>query len=233
MRRKLRNVRDAGIPFGVIFTLTLQNLNELAWVAAFAAEEGATMLQVHPLERVGRAREYPLDPPDDLELAYSFVQIARLQEQYRGRLKLQFDVADRALVKREPCRAFAIPAPEPAAIEAAPLASLVSPLVLQEDGWVVPVQHGFDTRHAIAHLSRGGFGAQAARWKQNRYTDFLELTRRVWDEIGEAPAHLPFTNWYGAVTMRSRQSGPRLPSPGEAVIVTTEEGAEARLRATP
>ncbi len=205
MRRKLGNVRDAGIPFGIIFTLTLQNLDELAWVAAFAAEEGAGLLQVHPLERVGRARDYALYPADDLELAYSFVEVARLQEQYRGRLTLQFDAADRTLVEREPCRAFAIPTPDPATIEAAPLAALVSLLVLQEDGWIVPVQHGFARHHAIAHLDHGGFRAQAAQWKRERYPAFLELSRRVWDEIRDAPAHLPFTNWYGAITTRSAE----------------------------
>jgi len=205
MRRKLRNVRSAGVTFGIIFTLTLENLDELAWVAEFAADEGASLLQVHPLEQVGRAREYALYPPDDLELAYCFLQVARLQQQYQGRLTVQFDAADRVLVEREPCRAFAIPTPEPDAIEAAPLASLVSPLVLQEDGWVVPIQHGFGLRHAIAHIDQGSFRAQAAQWKRDSYPDFLELSRRVWDEIREAPAHLPFTNWYGAMTMRSTQ----------------------------
>ncbi|MBS0561783.1 MAG: radical SAM protein [Proteobacteria bacterium] len=215
MRRKLSNVRDCGIPFGVIFTLTLENLNELAWVTAFAAEEGASLVQVHPLERVGRARDGVLNPPDDLELACGFLEVARLQAQYRGRLTLQFDAADRTLIEREPCRAFAIPTPDPTAAEAAPLASLVSPLVLQEDGWIVPVQHGFGRRHAIAHLGRGGFRAQASRWKRDGYPAFLELSRRVWDEIREAPGHLPFTNWYGAMTTRSSQS--EVPSNGAAM----------------
>jgi MoaA/NifB/PqqE/SkfB family radical SAM enzyme len=205
LRRKLGNVRDAGIPFGIIFTLTLHNLDELAWVAEFAAEEGANLLQVHPLESVGRARDFALYPADDLELAFTFVEVARLQEKHRGRLKLQLDVADRKLVEREPCRAFAIATPDRAAIEASPLADLVSPLVLQDDGWVVPVQHGFATHFAVAHLDRGGFRAQARRWKSERYPEFLDLSRRVWDEIRDAPAHLPFTNWYGAITRRSAQ----------------------------
>jgi len=207
MRVKLANVRAAGIPFGIIFTLTLQNLDQLAWVAAFAVEEGARLLQVHPLERVGRAKDYELYPPDDLELACSFIEVARLQRQYQGQLTLQFDAADRTLIEREPCRAFAIPTPDAAIYESAPLATLVSPLVLQEDGWVVPIQHGFSTKHAIAHLDRGSFRTQATRWKRERYPGFLELSRRVWHEIRDAPAHLPFTNWYGTMTTRSTDFG--------------------------
>jgi Fe-coproporphyrin III synthase len=203
MHGKLGNVREAGIPFGIIFTLTLNNLHELAWVAEFAATEGAHLLQVHPLEQVGRAREYELLPPDDLELSYAFVEVARLQERHRHRLTIQFDAADRALVKREPYRAFAIPTPEPEAIASLPLASLVSPLVLQDDGWVVPIQHGFAPRYAVARLGHGSFRTQAARWRRELYAEFLKLSRCVWGEIRDAPEHLPFTNWYAAVTTRS------------------------------
>ena len=206
MRPKLAHVRAAGVPLGVIFTLTLGNLHELAWVAEFAASEGAHLLQVHPLEQAGRAREYELLPPDDLELAYAFVEVARLQTLHRGRLTIQFDAADRALVEREPYRAFAIPTPAPDMVLDQPLADVVSPIVLQDDGWIVPVQHGFSRRYAIARLGDGTFSAQAARWKRAVYPEFLDLSRRVWQEIGAAPDHLAFTNWYAAMTTRSSLS---------------------------
>lgn len=200
MAGRLEAVRRAGVPFGFIFTLTRHNLPELAWVADFAAREGADLLQIHPLESVGRARDYELVPPDDLELAFAFLEVARLQDLYRGQLTLQYDAADLALVAREPYRAFAVPTPDLAGIAERPLASLVSPLVLQDDGWIVPVQYGFSRRYAIGRLGRGDFRAQAARWKESRYGDFLQLTRKVWEEIRAPPEHLPFTNWYAAVT---------------------------------
>jgi len=77
-------------------------------------------------------------------------------------------------------------------------------LVVQEDGWVVPIQHGFGNDFRIARLGRGSFRSQAARWKREQYPRFLELTRNVWDDLRDAPEHLPFTNWYAAVTERSR-----------------------------
>jgi MoaA/NifB/PqqE/SkfB family radical SAM enzyme len=202
MAGKLEMVRRSGVPFGVIFTLTRHNLPELAWVAAFAAGEGAQLLQVHPLESVGRARDYELTPPDDLELAYAFLEVARLQETYRGQLTIQFDAADRTQVARDPGRAFAVPPQDAATAAQTPLAALVSPLVVQDDGWIVPVQYGFSRSYAVGHVD-GDFRDDAARWRRRRYADFLRLTRRVWDEIGEAPEHLPFTNWYAAVTTSS------------------------------
>ena len=56
MRARLPMLRAAGVPFGLIFTLTLHNLHELAEVSDFAVAEGARLLQVHPLESAGRAR---------------------------------------------------------------------------------------------------------------------------------------------------------------------------------
>jgi hypothetical protein len=161
------------------------------------------LLQIHPLEQVGRAREYELRPPDDLELSYGFLEVARLQRQYQGQLTLQYDVADRQLIAREPCRAFAGPAVSAEVAADARLAALVSPLVVQEDGWVVPIQHGFATAHAIARLDRGPFRAQAAHWKRERYPRFRHLAARVWEDMRDAPEHLPFTNWYAAITTAS------------------------------
>jgi len=202
MRQRLADLRAADIAFGFIFTLTLSNLDELGWAAQFAADEGACLLQIHPLERAGRARDFDLRPPDDLELAYAFLEVVRLKERHPD-LTFQLDVADRSLVAREPCRAFAISTPDPAAACALPLAALVSPLVVQEDGYVVPVQHGFSRDFAIGHVDGGDFRTQAARWKRDRYAAFLELARTVWSDIGPAPDHLPFTNWYNAITARS------------------------------
>jgi len=202
MTDKLAILRASGVPFGIIFTLTRHNLPELAWVADFAAEQGAMQLQVHPLESVGRATEYKLVPPDDLELTYAFLEIARLQETHRGKLAIQYDAADRTIVAADPSRAFAVAEGDPAAVANTPLASLVSPLVVQDDGWIVPVQYGFAREYAVGRVGES-FQASAAAWRKERYGEFLRLTRRVWDEIGPAPEHLPFTNWYGAVTTGS------------------------------
>ena len=203
MRRNLDHLRASAVPFGFIFTLTLENLDELAWVAEFAVTEGARLLQIHPLERAGRARDYALWPPDDLELSFAFMEVARLQRRHGERLTLQLDVADRTLIAQQPCRAFALPEPAAPPDEALPLASFVSPLVVQEDGWIVPVQHGFATAHALGRLGEEPFAHQAARWKRERYGRFLALSRGVWDQLRDSPSHLPFTNWYAAITNAS------------------------------
>ncbi len=112
-------------------------------------------------------------------------------------------MAARHRTARDPCRASAGPSIAADAAAVTPLAALVSPLVVQEDGWVVPVQHGFGTAYAIARLDRGPFRAQAAHWKRERYPRFRHLAARVWEDLRDAPEHLPFTNWYAAITTAS------------------------------
>ena len=85
MARRLPALRKAGIPFGFIFTLTQFNLDELLWAAEFAIEQGARLLQIHPLELVGRAHEtLGTAVPDETELSYAVLAVARLKELLGG-----------------------------------------------------------------------------------------------------------------------------------------------------
>jgi hypothetical protein len=54
MRTRLPLLRASGLPFGFVFTLTADNLADVPWAAELAVQEGACLLQVHPLlRRVG------------------------------------------------------------------------------------------------------------------------------------------------------------------------------------
>ncbi len=205
MAQNLGHLRKAKIPFGLIFTLTLHNLNELAWVAEFAQEQQASLLQVHPLEEEGRAgRELIGSAPDELEIAHAFVEAARLQKLYSGRLKIQFDAADRNLLAADPSRGFAI-SPLPNAEEAS-LAELVAPLVLEHDGTLVPFQYGVAREFQIANATSPDFACQISRWKSAGYPKLLQLCSRVYDDcLSPNSFQYPFFNWYSAVLRHSQQ----------------------------
>lgn len=195
MRRRLAGVRDAGVAFGFIFTLTQHNLHELEWVADFAVAEGARLLQVHPLEEVGRAGTLLAGAaPDDVERAYAFLEAARLQERAGDRLLVQLDLTDRELLRDAPERVFAGEAPA----DAAPLSALVSPLVVETDGAVTPIQYGFPRGFALGSLREAPLRELGARWRVERWPEFRALCRRVWEET-TAEHPLPFFNWYEAL----------------------------------
>ena len=149
MEQRLPALRDAGIPFGFIFTLTQFNLDELVWAADFALQQAASLLQVHPLEPVGRALDgLGHAVPDPTELSYAVLAVARLKELVGDRLVLQLDVAGRDSMADFPERVFADgerPDTE------RPLGELLSPLIVEADGTVVPVEYAFGRRWALGN----------------------------------------------------------------------------------
>jgi MoaA/NifB/PqqE/SkfB family radical SAM enzyme len=206
MCRGVAHLRDAGVPFGVIFTLTMFNLDELAWVAQFAVEQGARLLQVHPLEEVGRATgDLPGYAPDALELARGFVEVARLQSKYKSSIAIQYDVADLAVLAAHPDRGFAMAADTADGAADLPLADLIAPIIVESDGSVVPLQYNFDPSFRLASIMSADVRAEFAAWKRTGFPRFLALCRGVHERLMR-PADYPFVNWYGEVLASSHDA---------------------------
>jgi MoaA/NifB/PqqE/SkfB family radical SAM enzyme len=233
MHARLEGLRTSGIPFGFIFTLTQHNLPELEWVARFAAEEGAQLLQIHPLEEVGRAASaLPGERPDELEASVTYLEAARLQQEVGSDLAIQVDVVHRGVMRAHPDRVYAGSGETEDDVADRPLSALVSPLVIEADGTVVPLQYGFARRFALGALTEAPLRALAPRWKAERALAFRRLCRAVYAAESGPPARsnaadepsaqadnghnseertsspeenpgYPFFNWYEAVTQRS------------------------------
>ena len=202
MAARLPGLRASGIPFGFIFTLTQHNLHELEWVASFAVEQGARLLQIHPLEEAGRAAtELPGRRPDAAEATWAHVEALRIQALAGEQLRVQLDFVDRARLRAEPARAYAAPVTATAA--ATPLADLASPLVVEAHGTVVPLQYGFPRSFALGNLHRAPLAELADRWREERSDAFRALCARVFDRFA-APARRPSANWYEAVAAEAR-----------------------------
>ena len=199
----LEGVRATGIPFGFIFTLTMTNLHELKWVADFAVEEGAALLQIHPLEEVGRGEQLKGNRPDDVESAFAYLQTVKLQAEAEGKIAIRIDLIDRELVKESADRVYAGSCNRNP--EEVPLAELLSPLVIEQDGAAVPMQYGFSRRYQVGNLYDASFGEAAARWKKEVSGDFQNLCLRVFDAEMAKEDDLPIFNWYEAITEASHR----------------------------
>ena len=194
MTSKLEALRQSRIPFGFIFTLTQYNLDELEWVAAFALEQGARLLQIHPLEDVGRAtNEMRGERPDEVERAYAVLEVLRLKEVIGDAMYIHLDLIDREYLRSDPARVFADDLP--ADVDTYPFAELVSPLVIETDGTVVPVHYGLSREYALGDLHEESLSVLMRRWRKERLLPFRNLCRRVFKEMSLAAA-LPFFNWY-------------------------------------
>ena len=202
MARNLSELRDRRWRFGFIFTLTQHNLDELAWVYDFAAEQGASLLQIHPLELAGRARDLLPDArPDALEAAYAFLEWIRLQNAAGSQMLVHLDFADRRVTAREPISSLSN------GYSGVQLAQIVSPLVIEADGTVVPLLHGLARTYALGNLHDHRLIVLAARWREDGLARFRDL-----DTASRAAANsmdgLPFFNWYEVVAETAERANP-------------------------
>jgi MoaA/NifB/PqqE/SkfB family radical SAM enzyme len=209
MARRLPMVRESGIPFGLIFTLTMHNVHELDWAAQFAVEQGASLLQIHPLEAVGRAL-VTLDgsAPDSVESTFALLEVLRIQEKYDEQLRLQLDLVLRPSMEEDPSRVFADECPIDGS---APFAELVSPLILETDGTVSPLEYGFARAFALGNIHQARLADLAPHWRANVYPHFRKLCRHVYNELA-APSNPPIFNWYEAVATAAEQSSLATPA---------------------
>jgi MoaA/NifB/PqqE/SkfB family radical SAM enzyme len=200
MASRLPIVRDSGIPFGFIFTLTQHNVHELDWVADFAIEQGASQLQIHPLEEVGRAAlELQGSEPDTIELAWAFAEVARISKT-AGNLRLQLDVATKRSLEANPGLGFASPIAKDRGQRR--LADFLAPLIVEADGTVTPLQHGLSRAHSLGNLHEASLDSLAARWLDEAFDGFLEVCQRTFVELTKHDRP-PVLNWYREVYLRA------------------------------
>ena len=195
MAARLPALRASGIPFGFLFTLSEASLHDLAWVAEFALEQGAALLQIHPLEQTGRAAAGP--SPDDLIANAAYLAYLRLDALIGERIALQLDLAHRAVLQAEPWRVYADPVAQIA--PDAPLAERLDTLVIEDDGTVMPLQYGLPRALALGSLQAEPLGTLVARWAGAGEAAFRAHCRRVLDRSLADPQALPAFNWFEAL----------------------------------
>jgi MoaA/NifB/PqqE/SkfB family radical SAM enzyme len=214
MADRLSSVADSGIPFGFVFTLTQENVHELEWVAEFATEVGASLVQVHPLELEGCARTtMPEMVPDAVEMAFAAVEAMRLRS--TSETFIQIDVATRHDMLTSPERFLAISgAPD------LPLGRWLTPLVLEADGTLVPFTFGFPRQFALGNVLLTSLPEIADAWDPGRLLELTRTTLATQLRTGGPPV----VNWYQEIASAARSAAPAtpvwIPQPISAVDLT-------------
>jgi Fe-coproporphyrin III synthase len=202
MESRLGGLRESGIPFGFVFTLASDNLHELEWAARFAVEQGAMMLQVHPLEEVGRAKVSMRGAePVGETAALAWLVIERLKEIWAGRLAIHLDLFDRGYA-----------ASEAASLDrsSCALSNLISPLVIEADGTVSPLRYGFPREWQLGNILDAPLSELAEAWNRGAAASFASMCR---DAITapETPDEFPLINIYDSITRRADGARTLLP----------------------
>jgi len=162
VEQRLAVVRDAGIPFAIVLSLTSATLADLEWAAEFAAAQGAAMLKVRPSAEL-----------TDEQMAAAWMLVGSLSELQRGKLAIHFDAVN----------LYSLPA-EPGDLaswkrdverEARYLGEIVTPLVIEDDGTVAPLRYGFPRRFAFGNLRQERLARMTERWIESQADAFCEV----------------------------------------------------------
>ncbi|HEY0660165.1 MAG TPA: radical SAM protein [Lysobacter sp.] len=197
LQHGLDAVRAAGLPFGFIHTLTRTDWQHLPWVAQFASDNGASLLQVHPIELAGRARiELPDSMADEEILARAYVICVAIASKYAGRFQVQADIVYRQDVHDNPGLFYAHEAPMTSPPEQLGL------LVLEADGSIVPLSHGFNRRYRVCNIRDRSLRESWPLFRKSGLADLRRLCREVWTELSADDAPL-LSNWHEVICARS------------------------------
>ena len=188
-------LRDTGVPFGFIFTLTQFNADDLDFVVRLAARHGARSVQVHPLTLHGRARDMLADArPDGIELAVALFEASRLGSELG--VAVHVDALTPAQVLRYR-HELVPPRPIQRLMDAAPV------LVVEADGMVVPLTHEVDRRVALGSLVDARLTSLSEVWLGDGRADRLALAcEQTWAELAAGRLSAP-VYWYDEVAART------------------------------
>ena len=197
-------IRNSGIRFGFINTLTRKNWEYLLWMAEFASKKGASLLQIHPLELEGRASNtMQPDSPDDDILARVYLLILALKSRFKDSMRIQYDAARRDYILENPELVYA--SELELDVNKVDLADILNFLVVEPDGSVVPIAYGFSKQYELCNIKNTKL---CDIWpdylRKGHYRMFRRLCKRVFAEIS-APTELPFFNWYELLVKRSHE----------------------------
>ena len=187
--RGLASIREREMKFGVIHTVTAANWEHLFATAAFAAETGAQLLQLHLIELAGRAVTDAADLILDDELvSKAYILSALLKVKYADGMQVQTDLLHRSQLP-PPC-------------DGADAARALGILVLEADGTIVPVAYGFDRRFAICNIREQRLATAWGGFTNRVFPHFLELRCAVHEELSAADGP-DVCNWYEQMVSRS------------------------------
>ena len=195
--KNLQVIRESGVPFGFIFTLTQHNVDSLEFVVRLAAEHGARSVQVHPLTLHGRARtDLPFARPDETEIAFALYEAERLGRELGVSVHVDAVTYEQLLAHRD----HFVPAGR-----IARLTAIAPVLVVESDGNVLPLTHEVRPDLRLGSVLRSRLGSLSADWMAAGAADTLaEACAQTWAEL-TTPEAPPAVYWFDEVAARTRR----------------------------
>jgi organic radical activating enzyme len=198
--RGMQYLRAAGVPFGVITCVTKQSLADVPSLYEIAESEGARLFQLRPLALTGRAARdleaTALDAEDLVRLGVAASALAGTS----GPPAIQCDLAPTQALAAEGRGQFPILNASPADQS---LSALVNPLVVCEDGAVLPFAYGISRRYRLASIDSVASG-EWSNLDDGQRTELVHLLDSTFTALEQDKG--PLVDWFSLMTSVSHQA---------------------------
>jgi MoaA/NifB/PqqE/SkfB family radical SAM enzyme len=190
------DLHRSGMRFSLIHTLCKQSWSHIDWLHTFATDAGAQLLQLHPIEISGRAKELldhgspAMTALDSLDLMQVYLY-AQLSVTTEASMRLHADVSHVDVLENCPEQFYDAYGEDRSA--------LPNPLVIEETGILSPMSYGIDRALACGDLRERTLldlmQDDGALWRM-RLQRHCEQTRKRLLDVAEDS---PIFNWYEAL----------------------------------
>ncbi|MGC1801313.1 MAG: radical SAM protein [Solirubrobacterales bacterium] len=202
----LRQLADEGRPVAAAISLSREAIPELPDLAYHLASLGAQALQIRPVARAGRAKSMsPSAFASAADQARLYLVAAALGQELGPDVLVHCDLVPTQGLWRERQAYAALLASCDRPATEQPLAELVNPLVITDDGRLKPIAYDFDSRFDVAALE-GLTPERLRRYKAERLAGFRDL-------VGGALASLEdrreLVDWFDFCARLSEAQHPR------------------------
>jgi Fe-coproporphyrin III synthase len=218
MTERLPEVRSSGVPFGFVFTLSRESFDELLACIELAVEQQARFFQIHLLDETGRARDTLAGQSVTREETLrAWLAAQHLAKAFEGRIVVTIDAVPTRTIPDLVPEVFTDTEREPRR-----LADALSPLVVEDDGALVPLEYGIHRRHALGSLRAARLPALARTWlaDERGFRALASLCRGVYAKA--RADEVPVTTWYQEVLRETlRPTISRLGSGRDAVTLSS------------
>jgi MoaA/NifB/PqqE/SkfB family radical SAM enzyme len=215
--RALRVLAESDVPFGIAFGVSAMSLGDVPWAYETARDLGASLLHLRPLAPEGRAQEMA----DEWMLTESdcarLVVISELLGQMGpGAPRVQIDLVPTAELA-DGRQQFELLRAEPAITR---LSDALNPLVIDEQGRLLPFTYGIDGRFALGNITELSQPGVIPR-SLDGYASVRTLLDRAFAEAARSP--LAYLDWFAHLTRVSREADAAVGLEANARIVHADQ----------
>lgn len=147
-KKSIDYLNNLDIKFGLIHCLTRKSALEIPWLFKFARDSGSEFLQIHPIEIVGAATNCTAPQAlntKEIEAIYIWLHKLRKEQNFSN---VYFDISRRSdFVENKK-----LPQIDLEKIICNPLSQLINPIVIKEDGSLLPICYNADISYKIGNI---------------------------------------------------------------------------------